>query len=276
MRSTTMVRPPVVNGMFYPRDPSTLRSEVSRMLRSVEHATLKGKVRGLVSPHAGYMYSGPTAAQGYAQLQGESYDIVVIISPSHQEFFDGVSVYSGDAYRTPLGEVPVHAQLREMLAQQSTCVEISERGHGQEHAIEVQLPFLQHVISGFSVLPIVIGNQDRALCYELGKGLASVLRGREYLLVASTDLSHYHSAAVANRLDSIVLDDIARFDFARLMTDLEGGKAEACGGGPVVAMMVALDGLGVGQMRVLHHCNSGDVTGDSDRVVGYVSAAAYA
>ena len=276
MTSPSMVRPPVVNGMFYPRDPSALRSEVSRLLRGVEHGALKGKVRGLVSPHAGYMYSGPTAAHGYAQLQGESYDIVAIISPSHQEFFDGVSVYSGDAYRTPLGEVPVHVQLREKLAQQAACVEISERGHGQEHAIEVQLPFLQHVISGFSVLPIVIGNQDRTLCYELGKALASVLRGQEYLLVASTDLSHYHSAVVANELDGVVLDDIARFDFAGLMTDLEGGKTEACGGGPVVAMLVALDGLGVGHMRVLHHCNSGDVTGDSDRVVGYVSAAAYA
>jgi AmmeMemoRadiSam system protein B len=276
MRTATMVRPPAVQGMFYPGDPSTLRSEISRMLRDAGGKAVQGKVRGLVAPHAGYIYSGSTAARGYAQLQGESYDVVVIIAPSHQEYFDGVSVYSGDAYRTPLGQVPVHAHLRELLARHSKCVEVSERGHREEHALEVQLPFLQQVLSAFSVLPVVIGNQHRANCYELGHGLASVLREQEYLLVASTDLSHYHSASVANRLDSLVIDDIARFDYGGLMTDLEEGKAEACGGGPVVTMMVALHSLGVNQMQVLHHCNSGDITGDVDRVVGYLSAAAYA
>ncbi len=276
MRTPTMVRPPVVQGMFYPENPSSLRSEVSRMLREAGERTVKGKVRGLVAPHAGYLYSGSTAARGYAQLQGDSYQVVAIISPSHHEYFDGVSVYSGDAYRTPLGQVPVHGQLREMLGQQCACVEISERGHREEHALEVQLPFLQQVLTSFSVLPIVIGNQHRTNCYDLGKGLAAILRGKDYLLVASTDLSHYHSSGLANKLDSLIIDDIARFDYGGLMADLEQGKAEACGGGPVVAMMVALDGLGVSQMRVLHHCNSGDVTGDVERVVGYLSAAAYA
>jgi AmmeMemoRadiSam system protein B len=271
-----MVRPPAVNGLFYPNEPAGLRREVSAMLQNVERRVTRGKVRGLIVPHAGYTYSGLTAAYGYALLRGHSYDVVVIVSPSHQEFFDGVSVYSGSAYRTPLGEIPVHSELREKLAQQCQCVLVSERGHGQEHAVEVQLPFLQHVLTSFSLLPIVIGNQERAYCYELGEALASVLSGREYLLVASTDLSHYHSATVANKLDGVVIEDVRQFDHGKLMADLESGKTEACGGGPVVAVMVALQHLGVVSMEVLHHCNSGDVTGDEDRVVGYLSAAACA
>jgi len=276
MKASAAIRPPAVGGLFYPGDPGVLKREVDALMHRVERATVKGKVRGIVSPHAGYLYSGLTAAHGYALLQGASYSTVVIVSPSHKEFFDGVSVFSGKGYRTPLGTLTVNEAARDLLVERCSCAEISERGHNEEHAIEVQLPFLQHILGMFTILPIVIGSQRREYCFELGTALASILGQEDYLLVASTDLSHYHSAGVANRLDSIVIDDINKFDYDRLMSDLETGKTEACGGGPTVAVMVALHKLGVDELRVIHHSNSGDVTGDFDRVVGYLSAVACA
>jgi hypothetical protein len=276
MKASAVIRPPVVGGLFYPGEPGVLKREIDGLMHRVERAPVKGKVRGIISPHAGYVYSGLTAAHGYALLQGASYATVVVVSPSHQEFFDGVSVFSGKGYRTPLGTMPVNETMRDLLIEHCPCAEISERGHNQEHAIEVQLPFLQHVLGTFVILPIVIGSQKREYCFELGTALASILAKDDYLLVASTDLSHYHNASVADRLDRIAIDDINAFDFDRLMSDLESGKTEACGGGPTVAVMVALRKLGVEELRVVHRSNSGDVTGDYDRVVGYLSAVACA
>jgi hypothetical protein len=222
------------------------------------------------------MFSGPTAAAAYSRLVGTSVDTVVVVSPSHRELFEGVSAYAGDAYATPLGVIPVNTELRARLVKKSAIVTASERGHRQEHAIEVQLPFLQEILASFTVLPLVIGNQSAAVCFALGDALGSVLQGVRCVLVASTDLSHYHPAQVADRLDSVFLDDVRRFDEERLMRDLEEGRTEACGGGPAVAVLRAMRILGASRVEVVHHCNSGDVTGDRDSVVGYVSAVGYA
>jgi MEMO1 family protein len=275
MNATQTSRRSAVEGMFYPAEPAVLRRDIAGLLRRVERKGVKGKIRGIVAPHAGYPYSGYTAAHGYAMLQGARYDTVVIVSPSHQEYFDGVSVYAGQGYSTPLGMVPVDDKLRDNLLRVCHCAEASEAGHRDEHAVEVQLPFLQEVVGSFKLLPIVIGDQRRLYCFELGEALGSILAKEDYLLVASTDLSHFHSAPIADMLDSIVVEDVSRFDYEKLMTDLETGKTEACGGGPTVAVMVALHRLGITSMKVLHHCNSGETTGDYARVVGYLSAIAY-
>ena len=265
-----------VCGMFYPADPDELRRNVRELISGVKPTKLAGVVRGIVGSHAGYMYSGFTAAHAYALLQGAKYSSVVVVSPSHREYFDRISVFPGDSYRTPLGVVPVDARLREKLLKQSSVVTASFAGHGAEHAIEVHLPFLQCVLGEFSLLPIVIGDQKREYCFALGEALSNVLMDENALIVASTDLSHYHPANVADRLDAIIIDDVRKFDYEALMYDLESQKAEACGGGPTVAVMLALWRLGVRKMAVLHHCNSGDVTGDDSQVVGYLAAAAYA
>jgi hypothetical protein len=261
--------------MFYPGDPAQLKSEISLLLLQAKGKRIEGIIRGIISPHAGYRYSGFTAANAYSLVQGIEYETVVIVSPSHREYFDGVSVFQGEAYETPLGTVPLDTKLRERLKCEAPFVVASDFGHGEEHAIEVQLPFLQHVLHQFHLLPVVIGNQDRKYCFGLGEALATVLSGSNYLLVASTDLSHYHSSDAANALDKTVMDDVAAFDYERLMSGLEAGTTEACGGGPMVATMVALQRLGVKHIEVLHHCNSGDITGDRNRVVGYLSAVAY-
>ena len=276
MKNAATLRSPEVGGFFYPAEAGPLREMVEEFIRRVPPTTERAPVMGLVSPHAGYQYSGATAACGYAAVRHQAFDVVVVVAPSHREAFRGVSVYPGGGYRTPLGTVPVHEDLREELVRETAVVRALDAGHRGEHAVEVQLPFLQTVLGPFSFLPIVMGEQDRAVCAELGRALAATLKGASALLVASTDLSHFHHDGLARRLDRVVAEDILRFDAEGLMDHLEQGDAEACGGGPTVAVMTALRTLGATRMTVLHQCNSGDITGDGSSVVGYLSAAAYA
>lgn len=273
MSSPSTIRPCAVCGLFYPADRRDVEREINSLLNTVNPQRIEGTVRGLIVPHAGYQYSGYTAAHAFAVLSGRSYHTVVIISPSHREYFDGVSVFPGDGYATPLGVVPLDLELRSALEQETSLVKPSMEGHGDEHAIEVQLPFLQCVLRTFSLLPIVMGDQRREYCLELGRALGTIL-SEDFLLVASSDLSHYYPASVADQLDRVACDDVRAFDAERLMQDLETKNAEACGGGPIVAAMVALRQRGADTMHILHHCNSGDVTGERRSVVGYLSAAA--
>lgn len=268
------IRKPAVAGMFYPDEPEDLRDEIHDLLRRVRKKA-KGKVRGILVPHAGYAYSGFTAAHAYAMLRGERFDTVVVVSPSHREFFDAVSIFSGDAYETPLGKVEIDAALRDALDARASFIIVSDRGHRAEHALEVQLPFLQAVLPPFQLLPLVIGNQQPELCFDLGAVLGDVLKEKNALLVASTDLSHFYSSEDAEKLDRVMIEDVESFDYEKLMNDLQNQKTEACGGGPAVAVMSALKTLGAKKMEVVHHSNSGDTTGDYSSVVGYLSAVAY-
>jgi hypothetical protein len=269
----THVRKPAVAGSFYDADPARLRDHVDRLLEEADEPCLKGTVRGLVSPHAGYMYSGAAAAAGYKALGHSKYDAVLLVGPSHRDFFDGVSVYSGDAYRTPLGDVPIHRELRDLLAGQSPLMECSEVGHRGEHCLEVQLPFLQRVLGDFSIVPMIIGNQTRETCLSLGKAIAEATKGFNVLLVASSDLSHYHPYDAAVALDRGVINQLEVFDELTLMAQLDAERVEACGGGPVVSVMRAARLLGANHSQLLFYCNSGDVTGDKSADVGYRSAA---
>ncbi|MEK6756312.1 MAG: AmmeMemoRadiSam system protein B [Bacteroidota bacterium] len=267
------VRQPAVAGTFYDGDPTVLRRHVDLLLDRAKEPNVQGTIKGLVSPHAGYMYSGSTAAVGYKLLKGKSYDSVVIVGPSHREFFNGASIYPGDSYRTPLGDVPIHEELRDELAKESGIVMLSEAGHRAEHCLEVQLPFLQRVLGEFSIVPIIIGNQRRESCLALGNALAKAAKGRNVLLVASSDLSHYHPYDEAVSLDRRVIAFVEALDENTLLEQLEEERIEACGGGSVVAIMRAAKLLGANRSQALFYCNSGDITGDKDAVVGYLSAA---
>lgn len=273
MLSKGSIREPAVAGMFYPGDRLTLDREVDALIKRVEVKKIKGELFGLISPHAGYIYSGYTAANGYRLLEGKSVQTVVIIAPSHREYFRGISVFSGFAYSTPLGILEVDTALRSELVRDGGVIEASLSGHREEHAIEVQLPFLQKVLVDFKILPIVMGDQGRDFCVALGKRLGKILKERNALLVASSDLSHYYPYDVARKLDQVIINDVQEFREERLLEDLDSQRAEACGGGPIVAMLIAAKELGADEVEVLHYCNSGDVTGDKDGVVGYLSAA---
>ncbi|NNG27948.1 MAG: AmmeMemoRadiSam system protein B [Ignavibacteriaceae bacterium] len=270
----TNIRPAQVAGFFYPADPDKLSEEINRMLDISGTQDKVENIFGIISPHAGYTYSGKTAAYSYNQIKGKSYKRVVIISPSHAEYFPGVSIFDGEAYETPFGTLEVDKKFAEELVGDSKQIFIGSDGHRREHALEVQLPFLQTVLKDFKIVPIVMGDQNRVYIDELAKNLAkSVDEGT--LVVASSDLSHHHTKAEANRLDSIVAERISNFDFENLQKDLDNRKCEACGGGPVIAMMKAAALKHKDQSSVLHRSDSGDVTGDTKEVVGYLSAVIY-
>lgn len=274
--SAEKIRRPAVAGMFYSGNPETLEREVAVFLESANPEHNVQKVYGLVSPHAGYMYSGGVAARAYRQIMDRHYDVVVVISPSHHVYFEKVSVYNGDYYQTPLGMIPVDKELSLLLADADPQIIYSSIGHeGQEHALEVQLPFLQNVLDEFRLLPIVMGNQNDENIIALANAMSKVLSGQKALIVASSDLSHYHSYDVAVRMDSIVIEHINNFTEDNLYDDLASGVCEMCGGGPVIAMMKACRNLGADKSKVILYRNSGDVTNERSQVVGYLAAMLY-
>jgi hypothetical protein len=273
MNSTHAVRQSAVAGTFYPGSKDQLEAEIGMLMRSAAPQQETGTLVGLIVPHAGYVYSGITAAKAYALLRGRAIDTCILVGPSHQEYFQGVSVYPGSAYATPLGETEIDIELREDVLARSSVVQASLRGHGGEHSLEVQLPFLQSVLPKTKILPFVMGEQHADHCFALGEALAAAVKDRNVVLIASSDLSHFHSSSVARKKDAEVIALIEQFNISELMTKLESEVCEACGGGPIVAVMTAAQLLGAHRATIVHACNSGDVTGDSRRVVGYCSAA---
>ncbi len=268
------VRPAQVAGHFYSANPDKLKKDIGLLLDVTKPKESIDKIFGIVSPHAGYIYSGKTAAHAYNLLIGKKYKSVVIISPSHSEYFSGICVFEGDAYETPLGILKVDKDLREKLLTDDGIIFRGFEGHRREHALEIQLPFLQSVLKDFKIVPIVMGDQSKRNIDTLAKKLAEHSE-EETLIIASSDLSHFYNKSQADRLDSIIEKRVREFDFDTLQTDLETHTCEACGGGPVVALMKAANLKNVRHSLVLHRSDSGDVTGDNSEVVGYLSAVFY-
>jgi AmmeMemoRadiSam system protein B len=268
-----IVRAPAVAGMFYEISPAALRKNIDEMLNRVQLPKVEGTIRAVVSPHAGYVYSGFMAAHAFKLLEGRKYDCVIVVGPSHREYFYGISIYSGDSYETPLGKVPINHEVRSELLQGEKNIVASVEGHRSEHSLEVQLPFLQRVLKEFSVVPIIMGDQRRQLCEQLSDALARVMINKKILLVASSDLSHFHAYDEAVRLDKRVIQAVERFDSDVFIDELEKKSFEACGGGPIAVAMKTAKELGANRAEVLHYCNSGDITGDKSGVVGYLAAA---
>jgi hypothetical protein len=269
------IRPPYVAGAFYPADPNELGKMIDGFLAHATAEKLEGSLVALICPHAGYEFSGGVAAYSYIQLKGRSYEHVVVIAPSHYESFPFSSIYDGDAYRTPFGDVPVDKDFAAKLAKLSSAIQFSGRGHGEvqgrgEHALEDQLPFLQRVLGQFKMVPIVMGDQSYDLCRALGIALAKAVQGTNTLILVSSDLSHYHPYDEAERMDHQILKMIEDWDYLSLSQNTERDIWRGpCGGGPIVAAMIAAERLGAHRAQILKYANSGDVTGDKSHVVGY-------
>jgi hypothetical protein len=275
------VRPPAVAGAFYPASPSELAKTLADFFHKAAKPQLVSRPIALIAPHAGYLYSGQIAAGAYKLLEGQEYKTVIIISPSHTAYFRGVSAFDCRAYSTPLGEVPINHEITHMLAASCDLIELSDQGHSKssgrsEHALEVQLPFLQLTLGKFELVALVMGDQEMPTCARLGEALADIIAKNEnVLIVASSDLSHFHVAADAQSLDSVARADIEAFDFHALADDLAAGETEACGGGPMIAAMIAADRLGADSVEITGFGDSGDASGDKTSVVGYLSAVIY-
>ncbi len=219
------------------------------------------------------MYSGLVAGHAYALVRRRRFDVVVLIGPSHFVAFDGVSIWPSGGFRTPLGVVPIDGPLAAALVAGASVVREFAPAHAREHSLELQMPFLQRAAPDVPIVPLVMGAQTAGTSGRLAEALAAALRGRRALLVASTDLSHYHDRAAAARLDQVVLDCVGRFDADGLQSALDRNPHHACGGGPLVAVMRAAGLVGATRSSVLHYADSGDVSGDISSVVGYMAAA---
>ncbi len=270
---TDTIRKSVIAGSWYPGKPDVLRSDIEGYLKNVQIDDFKGRVVGLVSPHAGYVYSGQVAAFSYKLVQGSQFDGVIVIGPSHRHYFKGASIYGGAGYETPLGVVPVDGNLAEkILANAGGRISFISAAHSQEHSVEIQLPFLQVALGEFSFVPIVMGIQTRGACEELADAISESIKDKNVLVVGSSDLSHFHGYDEAVSMDSIVIDYMDAMDAEGLLKSLEKGTCEACGGGPIAVTMMVAERLGAKQSKVLKYANSGDVTGDRRGVVGYAAA----
>jgi AmmeMemoRadiSam system protein B/AmmeMemoRadiSam system protein A len=226
------------------------------------------------------VYSGHVAAEAYALLKDKHVDRVVVLSPSHVDAFEGVAIYDGDAYSTPLGKIKVDKNFTNRLASSHRLINLSSRGHETthqgrgEHALEVQLPYLQRVLKEFKIVPVIMGDQTYETCRILGRALASLIDDDKTIIVASSDLSHFHSYNEAKQLDSKVVRTIQEWDYYNLSRNFQSRLWEACGGGPIVTTMIAAEMLGATEAKLLKYANSGDVlVGDKSRVVGYTSFA---
>ena len=270
-------REPAVSGTFYPDDPKTLKRDVEGYLANAVFENVGGPIIGLISPHAGFMYSGPVAAYGYKAVQGSSYDTVVVIAPSHRAYFEGAAIQDKGGYKTPLGVIAIDEEIADAILRESGDVTSDTRPHTMEHSLEVQLPFLQVVLKTFKLVPLIMGVQDVRTCERLADSIYEVLRasGKRVLVVGSTDLSHYHPYAQANKLDNTLVHDLEKYDLRALEEDFEKERFEACGYGPIIITMMVSKKMGATKSRVLKYLNSGDTSGDKSGVVGYVSSVFY-
>ena len=259
-------------GSWYTGDPDRLAGEVDALLAAAAPPTMTA--RAIVSPHAGLKYSGPVAAWSYRALSQRACEAVVLVGPSHRVAFPGCAMLGHGSLETPWKPLPIATEFAEALAAASPYLrETGEHIHAAEHSLELQLPFLARVLPGIPIVPILMGEQTRAVAFAVGDAIAAASRGRDVAIVASSDLSHYHDAVTASALDAQVIETLDRCDAALLMQRLERNPHHACGGGPMVAVMHAAAQLGAAEGGVLKYADSGDVTGDKSQVVGYVAAA---
>jgi MEMO1 family protein len=269
------IRTAAVAGTWYPGTAAALASAVDGHLANADRQAhdVSGDVSALICPHAGLVYSGPVAAHAYRLLRDCTFDVAVLVGPSHFVGFEGVSIYPAGGFETPYGVARIDEAVAQALLAASPIVREHGAAHAREHSLEMQLPFLQRLAPNVPIVPLVMGYQTAETADALADALARALRGRRALLVASTDLSHYHDAATARALDAIVIDCVSRLDADGLQHALDTRPDHACGGGPTVAVMRAARAAGARDAVVLNYGDSGDVSGDKSAVVGYMAAA---
>lgn len=270
------VRKAAFAGSFYPSDPLVLSRAIDTLLKETEGKAPKvgGHIFGIIVPHAGYQYSGKVAAYAYNTIRGKGFSTVILLGGSHRVPFKGVAVYPGGFWESPLGRTPINEALAGKVLNACPFARVYPPAFQMEHSLEVQLPFLQKTLKDFSVVPIVMGQLDAKDHEDLAQTLAEIVKKdrTKTLIVASSDMSHFHSYAAASRMDKETLEQIRTLNGGKLLAGIGKGEYELCGSQAVLTLMIAARELG-GQATILNYANSGDVTSDKTRVVGYCSVA---
>ena len=270
-------RPAAVAGSWYPATPAALGKEVDEYLARVP-GTPPGVIDAILAPHAGIMFSGPVAAYAYKAAAAHSYDVAVLVGPSHFMLFEGVASFPEGEFATPFGPAVIDATAARALGR-ATIVRPLPAAHAREHSLEMQLPFLKRLLPDVPIVPLLMGEQDRGTIEALADALAAAAGSQRWLLVASTDLSHYFDARQAARLDGEVQKRVEAFDIDGLLGLFESypvherGRCVGCGMGAAISVMMAARARGATQARVLKYGHSGEVSGDYAGVVGYLAAA---
>lgn len=275
------IRRPCQAGAFYAGTAESLKKQIENCFL---HKLGPGKIPeivktgsrriiGLVCPHAGYMFSGPVAAHAYyaLALDGKP-DVVVLFGPNHSGYGSALAVMNEGFWRTPLGDVEIDGELANQVVRESHIIDIDDSAHRFEHSIEVQLPFLQYLYgSEFKIVPICFLMQDLSSAREVGKAVAKVLAGKNGVIIASSDMTHYEPQESVERKDKMVLEAVEAMDEDKLYSVIEAHRISACGYGPIAALMTAAKILGAKEAKLLCHKTSGDVIGDYSSVVGYAA-----
>lgn len=265
------IRPPAVAGTFYEASQAGLERQVQACYDQTSTATHRQTFIGAVVPHAGLMYSGSVAAEfyGLAELPKR----FIILCPNHTGAGHFAAINAGGWWRTPMGNVPVDQALAEALMARCPLLADDARAHAREHSLEVQLPFLQHELASFSMVPICLGSPRYEVCQQVGKAIAEVVRGEKDRIgiLASSDLNHYEDQATTLRKDGLVIEPMLALDPAGLWSAVEKFDVSMCGFIPATTMLIAAKLLGASEASLLRHATSGDVNGDFSHVVGYAS-----
>jgi len=275
------VRHPCQAGAFYAGTAEALKRQIEKCFlhelgpRKIPSVTEAGprRIVGLVSPHAGYMYSGPVAAHAYYSLALDGRpETVVIFGPNHTGYGSALAIMNEGVWRTPLGDVEVDGETANQIVKESRIIDVDDVAHRYEHSIEVQLPFLQYLFgSNFKIVPICFMMQDLRSSMEVGRATAKILAGKNSVIIASSDMTHYEPHRVAERKDKTVLQAVLEMDEVKFYSIIEEHQVSACGYGPIVALITAVKALGAKEAKLLCYKTSGDVSGDYSAVVGYAA-----
>ncbi|MCI0564332.1 MAG: AmmeMemoRadiSam system protein B, partial [Nitrososphaera sp.] len=262
-------RPPAVAGMFYPDTPKELKALIDQSFRDTRFgpgrqppSDLKRQIYGIVSPHAGYVYSGAVAANGFYETSSLDFNDVIMVGPNHYGLGSGVATMRAGSWETPLGNVQINSELTLDVSKRSGITDFDDFAHSKDHCLEVQLPFLQYTRSDFRIVPIVLMMQDIDTAHDLGRAIADSVMERgieKTLLIASSDLTHYEPNVDAHRKDEELIKAILALDVNKFYAVLERLDVSACGYGAIASIMIAAKSLGASSGELLRYATSGDV-----------------
>ena len=269
-----MIRKPVVAGQFYPGT----KNELEEMIDScIQHKFGPGnqiqndeKIYGIISPHAGYIYSGPTACHSYKAISSKNPELVIILGPNHFGVGKDVATMVDAQWETPLGLVEIDSEAAREIANNSKYIEIDEFSHSRDHSLEVQIPMLQSIFSEkFKILPIILRDQSLEMAKDVGNAVAQIAKSRNTMIVASSDFTHYEENSFAHSQDKALIEPILEIDVEKFYSVLMEKRVTACGYGAIASVMIACKNLGAVKGELLSYATSGDVMGDASSVVGY-------
>jgi AmmeMemoRadiSam system protein B len=276
-------RKPSVSGIFYSSDKEQLLDELKGCFTNkifgpgrLPPSDEVRKIYGIVSPHAGYLYSGSVAANGYYSISSSKFDNVILVGPNHYGLGSYVATTMDGIWESPIGDVPVNSQVAKDIASKAASMDDDEFAHSRDHCLEVQIPFLLYSSEKFRIVPIILTNQDEYIALEVGTAISDTVKEwaskeKEFMLIASSDFTHYESNPEAHRKDSQLIKSILSLDISAFYSNLRQYNVSACGYGAIATIMVAAKNLGATQGELLRYATSGDVTGDKSSVVGYSS-----